>query len=755
MADGVLIVNMQGVIVDCNPAFCNRLGYEKDELIGKTVKSLDTPEYADHVPERIAWILRDGEATFETALYRKDGTVLSVELNSRLFEADGQHFIFSIVRDISERKALEADLKKNYEIYHAAINTPALGFWVVDMQGQFLEVNDAYIQQSGYSRAELLNMRIPDIEAIERPEETAARIEKLMRTGYDRFRSAHRRKDGSVWPVEIVVTVSKAQGGMMVVFVEDIEEKVAQENRLAQAARVYEAMDQAVVVTDGDNKIVSINPATTTITGYSLDELQGKDPKIFASGRHDRAFYAEMWGSLIETGHWAGEIWDKRKDGEIYVKHLTINVIHDERGKVSQYVSVFSDITHRKQAEIELIEAYDELEERVADRTKALSAEIAIRRRTETDLRKLSRAVEHSAHMIFITNFNGVIEYINPKFTEWLGYTAEEAIGQKPSMIKSGDTPDEVYSELWQTILAGNEWHGEIKDRRKDGSIFWASAAIAPVRDENDAITHFIAVHENITTRKEAEQAMLDARRAAEVANKAKTDLMANMSHELRTPLNAIIGFSESMKCSVFGPLNNEHYEEYAGFIHSSGTHLLQLINDILDVSAVEADKLELREEVTDVCEICDIAIQILRPKAENSKILVQSIHTPNFPLLFADPLRLKQIFINLISNAVKFTLPNGTVSCNAFIDDEGCMVVNVTDSGIGMDEAGIEKALEKFGQVDSSLSRTYEGTGLGLPLTKGLIELHGGTMELASELGKGTTITVRFPAERVVSLNA
>ncbi|MCR4377310.1 MAG: PAS domain S-box protein [Rhodospirillales bacterium] len=755
MADGVLIVDMQGVIVDCNPAFCNRLGYGKDELLGKTVKSLDTPEHADRVPERIAWILRDGEATFETALYRKDGTVLSVELNSRLFEADGQHFIFSIVRDISERKSLEADLKKNYEIYHAAINTPALGFWVVDMQGQFLEVNDAYIQQSGYSRAELLNMRIPDIEAIERPEETAARIEKLMRTGYDRFRSAHRRKDGSVWPVEIVVTVSKAQGGMMVVFVEDIEEKVAQENRLAQATRVYEAMDQAVVVTDGDNKIVSINPATTTITGYSLDELQGKDPKIFASGRHDRTFYAEMWGSLIETGHWAGEIWDKRKDGEIYVKHLTINVIHDERGKVSQYVSVFSDITHRKQAEIELIEAYDELEERVADRTKALSAEIAIRRRTETDLRKLSRAVEHSAHMIFITNFNGVIEYINPKFTEWLGYTAEEAIGQKPSMIKSGDTPDEVYSELWQTILAGNEWHGEIKDRRKDGSIFWASAAIAPVRDENDAITHFIAVHENITTRKEAEQAMLDARRAAEVANKAKTDLMANMSHELRTPLNAIIGFSESMKCSVFGPLNNEHYEEYAGFIHSSGTHLLQLINDILDVSAVEADKLELREEVTDVCEICDIAIQILRPKAENSKILVQSIHTPNFPLLFADPLRLKQIFINLISNAVKFTLPNGTVSCNAFIDDEGCMVVNVTDSGIGMDEAGIEKALEKFGQVDSSLSRTYEGTGLGLPLTKGLIELHGGTMELASELGKGTTITVRFPAERVVSLNA
>jgi PAS domain S-box-containing protein len=753
MADGVLIVDMQGVIVDCNPAFHERLGYEKSELIGTTVRSLDTPEYADHVPKRIKRILNEGEATFESAHYRKDGSTMPIELNAHLFEADGQSFIFSIVRDITERKALEADLKKSYEIYQSAINTPALGFWVTDMQGQFLEVNDAYLMQSGYSRAELLTMRIPDVEAQEKPEETAAHIEKLICTGYDRFRSLHRRKDGTVWPVEIVTTFSKAQGGVLIVFVEDIEEKVAQETRLEQASRIYEAMDQAVVVTDAENKIVSINPAATHITGYTFEELRGKDPKIFASGRHDRAFYAEMWGSLIETGHWAGEIWDKRKDNEIYVKHLTINVIRNERGNVSQYVSVFSDITYRKQAELELIEAYDEMEERVADRTKALSAEIAIRRRTEADLRKLARAVEHSAHMIFITNVDGVIEYINPKFTEWMGYTPEEALGQKPSLIKSGETPDEFYIKLWQTILAGNEWHGEIKDRRKDGSVFWASAAIAPVRDENTAITHFIAVHEDITVRKEAEQAMLDARRAAEVANKAKTDLMANMSHELRTPLNAIIGFSESMKCAVFGPLNNEHYEEYAGFIHSSGTHLLQLINDILDVSAVEADKLELREEVTDVCEICDIAMQILRPKAESSKISIQTNHAPNLPPLLADPLRLKQIFINLLSNAVKFTPEYGTVSCDAAVDDKGCMVITVADSGIGMDEAGIQKAMEKFGQVDSSMTRTYEGSGLGLPLTKGLIELHGGVMELSSKLGIGTTITIRFPAERVMSL--
>lgn len=375
------------------------------------------------------------------------------------------------------------------------------------------------------------------------------------------------------------------------------------------------------------------------------------------------------------------------------------------------------------------------------------------KKHAEENLRKLSTAVEQSSHMIFITNTDGIIEYINPKFTEWLGYSPEEAIGKTPSLIRSGETPREVYENLWSTILSGKEWRGEIKDRRKDGNIFWASAAIAPVRDNDGRLTHFIAVHEDITHRKAAEQALMDAHRAAELANKAKTDLMANMSHELRTPLNAIIGFSESMKCGIFGELGNAHYEEYAEHIHASGTHLLQLINDILDVSAVEAGKLELHEQDTNVIDICEGAIRIIDPKAQECQITVSGIKNVDLPPLLCDPLRLKQILINLLSNAVKFTPEQGLVSCDAYLDESNDMIISVTDTGIGMDEAGMAKALDKFGQVDSSLSRAHDGTGLGLPLTKGLIELHGGTMELASRHGEGTKVTVRFPAERVQAI--
>lgn len=351
MTDGVLVIDQKGLIIDCNPAFHLRLGYEKSELIGLSITSLDMAKSTTRVPEQIALVMRQGETTFETAYYRKDGSVMMAELNVRYIEVDDKVLFMGIVRDITQRHQLEQNLKEGLEVYRAAINTPALGFWSIDLQGRFLEVNDAYVKLSGYSREELLGMGVPDIEALESPEDTAARIDRLMRVGCDRFRSKHLRKDGTVWPVEIVTTYSGIQGGRIFVFIEDITEKVAQENRLELAARVFETMEQAVMITDSDNRIVSINPAVTRITGYSISEVLGQNPRMFSSGRHDEAFYAAMWNSLIALGQWEGEIWDRRKDGTVYAKWLTIKAIYDLHGNVHQYVSVFSDITERKKTE--------------------------------------------------------------------------------------------------------------------------------------------------------------------------------------------------------------------------------------------------------------------------------------------------------------------------------------------------------------------------------------------------------------------
>ncbi len=388
---------------------------------------------------------------------------------------------------------------------------------------------------------------------------------------------------------------------------------------------------------------------------------------------------------------------------------------------------------------------------RLERQTEDLRSEISERKLAEIQLRKLSEAMNQSPNMVFITDLQGNIEYVNPRFTEMTGYSADEAIGMNPRILKSADMPAEVFAEMWETLLSGREWRGEVKDRRKDGGAFWASMVAAPVLDEHGALSHFIAIHEDITDKKLVEEQTRRAREQAEIANRAKSELIANMSHELRTPLNAVIGFSDGIMQQMFGPVGSEKYLEYASDIHSSGQHLLELINDILDVSVLEAGRLELHEERLSVPDLVEASLRLVSPRAGQGGVRISADCSPSFPLLCADPRRMKQILLNLLSNAVKFTPDGGEVSVDCRMNGEGGLAISVRDTGIGMTEEELAKAMTEFGQVDSGLDRKHEGTGLGLPLTKGLVEVHGGTLSIESERGKGTVATVRLPASRMV----
>lgn len=246
------------------------------------------------------------------------------------------------------------------------------------------------------------------------------------------------------------------------------------------------------------------------------------------------------------------------------------------------------------------------------------------------------------------------------------------------------------------------------------------------------------------------EEELRSAMEEAEVANRTKSEFLANMSHELRTPLNAVIGFSEVMTSEVFGPLGSDQYRDYALSIHDSGRHLLDLINDILDVSKIESGQLTLTEEDLDLSDILTASTRLVRERAAKAGVALRSDLPDSLPILRADQRRMKQVFLNLLTNAVKFTPSGGHVTVSAQRTPDGGLIVRVIDTGIGMKSEDIPKALLPFQQVDSGLSRRHEGTGLGLPLTKALVELHDGDLQLKSTLGEGTEVRLWFPQSRL-----
>ncbi len=280
------------------------------------------------------------------------------------------------------------------------------------------------------------------------------------------------------------------------------------------------------------------------------------------------------------------------------------------------------------------------------------------------------------------------------------------------------------------------------------------------LRSRDAALKNSVAKLERAKTALEARTRELERladdyaheKEAAEAANRGKTEFLANMSHELRTPLNAIIGFSEIIGREMFGPLDNDKYRSYAQDIGKSGAHLLSIVNDMLDLSRIEAGKTELNEEAIDLGQIARESLILVQASLDTRKITFQTEFDPELPKLRADRRAVKQILLNLLSNAVKFTDNDGAVTLRTTMDGNGSIQMAVRDTGIGMPEEEIEKVLKPFGQAESVMRYQHQGTGLGLSLSKSLVELHGGNLRIESQLGVGTTVMVHFPSERVVA---
>jgi len=352
--------------------------------------------------------------------------------------------------------------------------------------------------------------------------------------------------------------------------------------------------------------------------------------------------------------------------------------------------------------------------------------------------------------MICATDAAGHVIFVNTYQCELFGCDPANAVG-----IAVGELFGEDYGhrhrEFSALVLESGQAQTGIEEHLRDNTgrdrVFLTTKA--PLTDATGRVAHVVSVSLDITERKRVERALREAKERADAANDTKTEFLANTSHELRTPLNAIIGFADMMKIELLGPIGNPRYLEYANDILASAQHLLQIIDDMLDVSQIEAGKLELIEGPVEVAKLFSDVLRLMASRADEAQVELKSSIPAKLPLIEGDERKLKQILINLLANAVRFTPPGGNVQVAATLAESGGIRMTVTDTGIGMSEQEIPIAMARFGRIHRTETYSHSGTGLGLPLAIELTKLHGGTVEITSAIGAGTCVTMQFPANR------
>lgn len=513
----------------------------------------------------------------------------------------------------------------------------------------------------------------------------------------------------------------------------EMNSEVAERERLNQALRKSERENKAIINSVSDiifemsteGEILFLNDTWQKVTGF--EPARSLNRNLFDMLHpQDQSEQRDEFQLMVRGQKPAYRSFTRLRsaDGLFRSVELAISMLRQDENRNMRVVGTITDVEERRRAEKALGEAE----------------------------KKYRTIVENAAGGIYQLTPEGQYLSANPAMARILGMPSPDdllrvIINAHEQIYVDTREHLNFIRELENYGVAKN-W--ELRIRRYDGAVIWVNENARLVRDDENNVLYYEGSIEDITQRKETELQLREAKIQSDLANRAKSEFLANMSHELRTPLNAIIGFSEIIKNQVFGPVGQKQYLEYSEDIFSSGKHLLKIINDILDVARIDAGERQLNEAIVDMDKVTRTVLELLSPKVESNRMIVTNGISAETPHIIGEELAIKQMLSNIISNAVKFTPPGGRVTITSEVDHEGCLRVSVTDTGVGLDEAEIERALSHFGQVDGRLDRSTAGTGLGLTLVNSLIRLHGGWFDLFSQKGIGTTATLIFPAKRV-----
>ncbi len=509
---------------------------------------------------------------------------------------------------------------------------------------------------------------------------------------------------------------------------------------------------------DGSVRIVYVNQGFSDLTGYDRAEALGNSLGFLHGPQTDPDTLAALDHALAEGRPFEGRLTSYDRRGHELLLDWRVSPVLDEEGRTPHWLCTLINVGPRAREEASTRASLQHLVKRAEARTYEL-AKINLRLNREIADRETAEAAQRQIQARYDSAIRagnvGLWEwdilsddlFIDPHLKSMLGYRDDEISNHMQAWLEHvhPDDRDKVRSE-YAAHLEGRteEFLSEHRMLHKDGSVRWFFARGNALRNEKGIAYRMSGSHNDITLRKKFEHELNRAKDEAESANRAKSDFLASVSHELRTPLNAILGFSEILKEQTFGPIGLERYVDYARDIHESGSHLLSLINDILDISKIEAGKFKLERERFDLAEIIGDCLRLTAVPAETAGIeMRQSIDA--MPPVFADRRALKQALLNVLSNAVKFTDPGGRVEVRARAEAER-VVIEVEDNGIGIPEEDIGRLGQVFVQVDHPSRQRREGTGLGLAITSSIVKMHGGKFAIESKLGEGTKVTIALP---------
>lgn len=714
--DAYLQGELSGKLTSVNPSAVRMFGYESAaELMNvPTMNLFINSGQKENMRAKLA--LKGYLTDYVIQARRKDESTFWTSVNIQFQYNDTGQIVgtVGVVRDISDRMKAKKEIIGAKKRFHTMFEQAPVGITLSNsMTEELVEVNSKFSEIVGRSKEEIKTlgwMKITHPDDLQEDLDLMARVNAGEIPGFQMNKRYLRPDGSSVWVSMTVVKISiDDRHPQNLCMFEDITNRKISEDKIRTLSSAVEQSPLSIVITNTAGTIEYVNPKFTQITGYSSSEVIGSNPRILKSDTKTVEEYQHLWNTITLGQEWHGEFLNIKKDGEAYFESASISPVLDENGNISHFIAIKEDITNRKNTEGQLI--------------------------------TLSTVVEQSPTMIVITDQKGKIQFINEKFRAFMNYSPQDILGKEPWIFKQKNHTPESFQSMWDTLNSGQIWQTEFTNRKKDKTPFLENVTVFPLLDSAGAISNYILMKEDITEKKQLLNDLIAAKVEAQESDRLKSSFLANMSHEIRTPLNSIIGFSDLLLDPFF---DQEQKSEFITMIKSSGTNLLTIINDILDLSKIEAGQIVLHKERFSVGPIIGEIAGELSLQAHYKGIEIKTLLPDQAIYLVGDKGRLKQILLNFVNNSIKFT-DQGSIEIGVQVLPT-MVRIHVKDTGIGIPVEFHDTVFQRFRQVESAFTRKYGGNGLGLAISKQLAELMGGEIGMESTPGLGSTFFVTCP---------